>query len=81
MVVDLTMQLCKKTIKDISLSYECNQLTGTQWVSVSSLSNVVFSSLNATVRSSLIMILSKRWPYWLSIICADLIISWKSSSY
>lgn len=71
----------KKMIMEISLSYECNQLTGTQWVSVSNLSKVVFSSLNATVRSSFTIILSKRWPYWLSITCADLIISWKSSSY
>lgn len=81
MVADLIMHSVKNTIKEIFLSYECNQLTGTQWVSVSSLSNVVFSSLNAMVRSSFIIILSKRWPYWLSIICADLIISWKSSSY
>lgn len=60
MVVDLTMHSVKKTTKEIFLSYECNQLTGTQWVSVSNLSNVVFSSLNATVRSSFTMILSKR---------------------
>lgn len=81
MVTDLIMHSTEKIIMEISLSYECNQLTGTQWVSVSSLSKVVLSSLKAMVRSSFTIVLSKRWPYCLSIIWADLIISWKSSSY
>lgn len=42
MVTDLIMHSTKKILMKTSLSYECNQLTGTQWVSVSNLSKVVF---------------------------------------
>lgn len=56
------------------------QLTGTQWVSVSTVLSIMRSSLNAADRSSLTMTLSNRWLYWFSITSEVLSISWRSSS-
>lgn len=64
----------------LSISQEWFQLTGTQWVSVSTVFNTIRSSLNTVDRSSLTMTLSNRWPYWFSITSEVLTISWKSSS-
>lgn len=61
-------------------SQEWVQLTGTQWVSVSTFFSANRSSLKAAERSSFTMTFSNRWPYWVSIDWAVFTISWKSSS-
>ncbi len=54
---------------------------GIHWTSASStFSRSAFSSLNATAMSPLTITLSNKWPHWLSMVSAELIMSSKSSS-